>query len=204
MSLPAVQTSCYGVVAVAASLGGLRALSQVLAVLPRDFPVAIAVVQHLAPDYPSQLATILNRRTFLIVKQAESGELLRPGTVYIAPPNQHLLVNLDRTLCLSSAEKVHFVRPAATKLFESVAASFRKRAIAVVLTGRGNDGAPGVEAIKKMGGKVIAQDAASCDSFGMPSAAIATGSVDRVLPLNKIASALVSLVMPVETLEATS
>lgn len=176
------------------SLGGLKALSKVLSALPADFPAAIVVVQHLDPRTRSHMAEILTLRTLLTVKQAESEDVLRPGTVYIAPPNKHLLVNSDGILSLSDSAQVHFVRPAANNLFESVAVSFKERAIAVVLTGRDSDGATGVQAIKKMGGTVIAQDELSSVAFSMPSAAFDTGSVDFVLPLNEISSALVSLV----------
>lgn len=187
--------AAFDVVALGASLGGLKAISQILSTLPPDFPAAITVVQHLDARYPSHMADILSRRTPLSVKQASSGDQLRAGKVYIAPPNKHLLVNWDGTLLLSDSARVHFVRPAANNLFESVATSFNERAIAVVLTGRDGDGATGVEAIKKMGGTVIVQDEASCESFSMPNSAIETGSVDFVLPLNEIASALVTLVM---------
>ena len=181
------------------SLGGLKALSTILSALPADFPAAIVVVQHLSPHHQSFLAEILNRRTPLTVKQAESEDQLQPGTVYIAPPNKHLLVSANGSLSLSDSARVHFVRPAANNLFESVAASFNERALAVVLTGRDSDAAKGVEAIKKMGGTVIAQNQSSSESFEMPSAAIDTGSVDLVLPLHKIASALVKLVMSGES-----
>ena len=97
--------------------------------------------------------------------------------------------------CLTQSKLVHFLRPSADLLFESVAASYGERAIAVVLTGTGSDGAMGVQAIKKMGGTVIAQDEATAEFFGMPSAAIHSGSVDFVLPLDEIATALVTLVM---------
>ena len=140
------------------------------------------------------MADILSRRTALKVKQAEEGDALSSGTVFVAPPNRHLLVNPDGTLALAQSELVHFVRPSADLLFESVAASFKDRAIAVVLTGSGSDGTMGVKAIKKMGGTVIAQDEATSDFFGMPGAAIQTGSVDFVLPLEEIPSALVMLV----------
>jgi two-component system chemotaxis response regulator CheB len=113
--------------------------------------------------------------------------------VYIAPPAKHLLVNADATLSLSGAELVHFVRPSADLLFESGAASFGNRAIGVVLTGTGSDGSLGVEAIKRRGGTVIAQDEATSDFFGMPGAAIEAGAVDFVLPLDQIAEALTSL-----------
>src|SRR5438477_408352 len=115
-------------------------------------------------------------------------------TVYVAPPDRHLLLNQDGTMSLSQSELVHFVRPSADLLFESTAASFRGRAIAVVLTGTGVDGSMGVRAIKKMGGTVIAQDAQSSEYFGMPSAAIDTGDVDFVLSLKEISPALVALV----------
>ena len=117
------------------------------------------------------------------------------GRVFIAPPNRHLLVNSDATISLSQSELVHFVRPSADLLFESVAASYKDRAIAVVLTGSGSDGSMGVRAIKKMGGTVIVQDEKTSEFFGMPGAAIQTGNVDFILPLAEISPALVTLVM---------
>ena len=187
--------AAFDIVALAASAGGLTALSSVLAALPDGFAATLVVVQHLDPRHRSLMADILSRRTQLRVKQAEEGEKVAPATVYIAPPNRHLLVNPDGTLSLSQSELVHFLRPSADLLFESVAASYRERAIAVVLTGTGSDGAMGVQAIKKMGGTVIAQDEATAEFFGMPGAAIQSGSVDFVLPLNEIAAALVILVV---------
>jgi two-component system chemotaxis response regulator CheB len=183
-----------GVVAMAASAGGLRALTQLFAALPADFPAPIVVVQHVAPSYRSLLASILARHTELEVLEAREGQPLRPATVYIAPPNHHVLVNADGTLSLSSAELVHYVRPSADLLFESAAASFKDRAIAVILTGVGHDGTPGFLAIKQQGGTVIAQDEASSEFFGMPSTAIQTGQVDYVLPLADIPATLVRLV----------
>jgi two-component system chemotaxis response regulator CheB len=186
--------AAFDVAALAASAGGLTALSRVLSALPSDFPAAVVVVQHLDPRHRSLMADILSRRTSLRVKQAEEGDLLTPATVYIAPPNRHLLVNPDGTLSLSQSELVHFVRPSADLLFEAVAASHKDRAIAVVLTGTGSDGAMGVQAIKKMGGTVIVQDEKTSQFFGMPAAAIQTGNADFILPLDEIASALVTLV----------
>jgi two-component system chemotaxis response regulator CheB len=151
------------------------------------------VVQHLDPRHRSLMADILNRRTPLQTKEAEEGDRVRGGTVFIAPPNRHLLVNSDTTLSLSQSELVHFVRPSADLLFESVAASYGDRVIAVVLSGTGSDGAMGLEAVKKMGGTVIAQDEQTAEFFGMPRAAIKTGTVDFVLPLEEIAPALLQL-----------
>lgn len=182
------------VVAICASAGGLNALSQVLSALPADFPAAITLVQHSSRNFPSMLPDILSRRIALPVKQAEEGDILQPKSVYIAPNDQHLLVNSDGTLSLSRSELVHFVRPSADLLFESVAASFRQQAIAVVLTGTGCDGAMGVKAIKQMGGVAIAQDRATAEFFSMPEAAINTGVVDYVVPLSQIADTLLRLV----------
>lgn len=194
-SLEDLSNSKFEVVAVAASAGGLTALSQLLSGLPPGFSASVVIVQHLDPRHRSLMADILSRRTNLEVKQAEEGDRLRPGMVYIAPPDHHLLVNRDGTLSLSQSELVHFVRPSADLLFESVAASYRERAIAVVLTGTGSDGSMGVQAIKKMGGTVIAQDLKTAEFGGMPQAAVETKSVDFVLALDEIAPALITLVM---------
>ncbi len=190
-----ISDTTFDIVALAASAGGLTALGRVLAALPEGFPATLVVVQHLDPRHRSLMAEILSRRTSLRVKQAEDGEQVSLATVYIAPPNWHLLVNPAGTLSLSQSEVVHFLRPSADVLFVSVATSYRERAIAVVLTGTGSDGAMGVQAIKKMGGIVIAQDETTAEFFGMPSAAIRSGSVDFVLPLDEIAPALVTLVV---------
>ena len=180
-------------VALAASAGGLNALTHVLAALPAGFPAALLVVQHLDPRHRSLMADILGRRTRLPVANAVAGDRVEPGRVYIAPANRHFLVNADRSVSLTQTELVHFLRPSADLLFESVAASFRERAIAVVLSGSGSDGAMGVRAIKKMGGTVIVQDPKSADFAGMPAAALATGACDFVLTLDEIAPALEKL-----------
>src|SRR5574341_1134961 len=182
--------AAFDIVALASSAGGLAALSVLFRALPSDFPAAVVVVQHLDPRHRSLMAEILSRRTPLKVKQAEEGDRLMPAMVYIAPPDRHLLVNRDGTLSLSQSELVHFVRPSAGLLFESVAASFKDRAIAVVLSGTGSDGSMGVKGIKKMGGTVIVQDEKTFEFFGMPGTALQTGSVDFVLPLEEIPSAL--------------
>jgi two-component system chemotaxis response regulator CheB len=185
----------FDIVALAASAGGLAALGEVLGGLPPGFPAPVVIVQHLDPRHRSLMAEILGRRTGLSVKQADEGDELAPGWAYIAPPDHHLLVNRDGSLSLSQSELVHFVRPSADLLFESVAASYGDRAIAVVLTGGGSDGNMGVQAVKQRGGTVIAQDEGTAEHFGMPGAAIATKCVDFVLALDEIAPALITLVM---------
>src|SRR5437773_3253999 len=117
--------AAFDVVALAASAGGLGALNLVFAELPGDFPAALVVVQHLDPRHRSLMAEILGRRTRLRVKQAADGDRLGPATVYIAPPDRHLLVNCNGSLSLSQSGLVHFLRPSADLMFESLAFSYR-------------------------------------------------------------------------------
>lgn len=185
----------FKVVGLAASAGGLNALSEVLAALPADFLAPIVVVQHLDPNHRSLMAEILGRRTPLLVHQANLGDRIAPGGVWVARPGCHLLVDAAGLLMLTRTEPVHFVRPSANLLFESMAAGYGDRAIVVVLTGTGVDGERGVRAVKAAGGVVIAQDQATSEYFGMPGSAIKTGSVNFVLPLPEIAPTLIRLVM---------
>lgn len=189
----------FELVVVAASAGGVQALTKLVSDLPAGFPLAVVVVQHLDPDHRSLLVDILSRRARVAVEPVDERTTIVPGTVYVAPPGSHVLVNDDRTLSLSKAALVHFVRPSADLLFESAATSYTDRVIAVVLTGTGEDGANGVRAVHEMGGTVMAQDEASAEFFGMPGAAIATGAVDFVLPLDEIVPALVRLSNSAET-----
>src|SRR5262249_37544972 len=154
--------------------------SRVLSPLPPGLHAAIVVVQHLDPNHRSLMSSILARRAALPVSEARQGGRLLPGEVLIAPPNKHLLVEPDGTVTLSNAALVHFVRPSADLLFESVAASYRDRVIAVVLSGTGTDGASGLSAVKEMGGVVIAQDEESSEFYGMPAAAASSGHVDWI------------------------
>ncbi|ACK68898.1 CheB methylesterase [Gloeothece citriformis PCC 7424] len=184
----------FDIIAMAASAGGLKALSEVLSHLPSNFPAAIVIVQHLDPSSRSFMSQILTRRTTLEVKQAEEGDTLEPGSIYIAPPNYHVLVNSNGTLSLTQSKLVHFVRPSADLLFDSVAKSYKNRAIAVILSGTGKDGSVGIKTIQEMEGVVIVQDEKTSEYFGMPDAAIKTGKVDYIVPLDEIASLLLTLV----------
>ena len=192
--LPPVLPDDSRVVAIGASAGGLHALSLILAALPPSFPAPILVVQHLSPNFPSQLAHILSRRTVLHVKEAEEGDRIQAGHVYIASPASHLLVCPDGTLSLSDTDKVRHCRPSADVLFSSLAASVGARAVGVVLTGGDGDGADGIQAVKGAGGFTLAQDQQSSQDFSMPRSAAATGDVDLVLPLTEIAQRLIALV----------
>jgi two-component system, chemotaxis family, protein-glutamate methylesterase/glutaminase len=188
------QAPPYGIVAVASSAGGITALGRVLGGFPADLPVPVVVVQHLDRRHQTIIAEVIARRTGLETKLAVDGERMVAGTVHIAPPNRHLLVNADGTLSLTSSELVHFVRPSADLLFESVAASFGPAALACVLTGSGSDGAMGATAIKSRGGSVIVEDPQSAEFKGMPEATVAAGAADFVLPLGEIAPVICRLV----------
>ena len=188
----------YAVVAVASSAGGITALGVLLGTLPVGFPVPVLVVQHLDPRHKTVITHVLGRSAKMPVKLAEAGELARPGTIYVAPPNHHLLVGGAGMLRLTDSELVHFVRPSADLLFESVAGAYGSRAIACVLTGTGKDGAMGVTAVKSRGGTVIAQDPVSAEFKGMPQAAVDTGVVDFMLPIDEIATVIRGLVEPAE------
>lgn len=184
----------YDIVAIAASAGGIVALSRVLGGLPAGFPVPVVVVQHLDPRHKTIIAEVLGRRAQLPVRLATEGQQARPGIIYIAPPNHHLLVAPGGILTLSSSELVHFVRPSADLLFESVAGTYGPRAIACVLTGSGSDGAMGASAVKSRGGTVIAEDPELAEFKGMPEAVVASGAVDFILPLDEIAPVIRGLV----------
>lgn len=184
----------YSIVAIAASAGGITALGRVLGGLPSGFGVPVVIVQHLDPRHKTVIAEVLGRRAKMPVRLARDGERTEAGTIYVAPPNHHLLVGADGVLMLSSSELVHFVRPSADLLFESVAGSYGPRAIACVLTGTGSDGVMGASAVKSRGGTVIAEDPELAEFKGMPEAVVASGAVDFILPLDEIAAVIRGLV----------
>jgi two-component system chemotaxis response regulator CheB len=184
----------FGLVVFAASAGGVQALGHILSALPSDFPVPVALVQHRSAKHPSLLAKILGRKTGLEVKTAAEGEHLHPGTVYIAPPDKHLVIKPDQTLTLSDGRRIRFLLSSANPLFTSAAETFHDRVIAVVLTGGDSDATDGVQSVKAAGGIVIAQNEATSEHFSMPKSAIKTGCVDYVLPIAHIGPTLVRLV----------
>jgi two-component system chemotaxis response regulator CheB len=183
---------CRAIV-IGVSAGGLRALQQILSVLPEDFPVPIAIVQHMAPDSNDYLSESLNRKCRIAVKQAEEKESLRPGTAYIAPANYHLMIERDLTFSLSIDARVNFARPAVDVLFETAAEAYGDTLLGVILTGANSDGARGLKKIKECGGMALVQDPLSAESSMMPEAALETAEVDMVAPLEEIGPLLVSL-----------
>ncbi len=183
----------FKVIALAASAGGLKILTDILSELPSDFPGAVLVLLHLDPKHSSFLASILARACTLKVKEAGQGDQILPGLILVAGPNKHMLADDSGKIALSLAAPVHHVRPSADVLFESLASAYGKRAIAVVLTGTGLDGADGVKQVKKHGGTVIIQNIQTAEFGGMPSAASNTGAVDFELGVEEITSKLLEL-----------
>lgn len=185
----------FDMVAITASFGGLEAVSDLLSALPGDFSAPVVLVQHLAQRFPSAYPDVLSRRGPLQVKWAAQGERPQPATVYVAPVGAHLVIDANLRFSLWRGPRIQFVRPSADISFGSMAAVFRHRLIAVVMTGYGRDGAFGVNLVKSMGGRVLVQDPFTAAAPGMPEAAARTGCADFILPLSKISPALVALTM---------
>ena len=182
----------YELIVIGCSMGGMHALKTIFGTLPEEFPVPIAVVQHRYRTSNEGLPDFLRRHTGLRVVDTTDKEWIRPGTVYLAPANYHLLVERGE-LSLSVDEAVAYSRPSIDVLFESAADAYGAAAIAVVLTGANADGARGAKRIKTRGGFLIVQDPATAESPAMPRAAIEAARVDRILPLDRIGSFLVEL-----------
>lgn len=176
------------------SAGGIGALEVLFQGFPADLDASLLVVIHLTPLAPSVLPAILGRWTPLPVEPAEDGMGLDAGRVRVAPPDAHLLVDADERLRLDDSQLVHHVRPSADVLLLSLARNHDGPCTAIVLSGTGIDGAAGAAAVKQAGGRVLAQDEATSQYFGMPGAAILAGGVDEVLPVDAIASAVLQWV----------
>jgi two-component system chemotaxis response regulator CheB len=182
-------SSTEKIVCIGASTGGTEALRQVLERMPADAP-GIVVTQHMPPGFTRSFAERLNRLCAMQVKEAEGGERVLPGHVFIAPGNAHLLLKrsgANYMTELSDAPPVNRHRPAVDVLFRSVASSAGANALAVILTGMGKDGAQGMLEMRRGGSYTIAQNEATCVVYGMPREAVEVGAVETVLPLEQIA-----------------
>lgn len=184
----------FPVVAMVCSQGGLDALVRVLLPLRADFPAAVIALRHHSPDTASSLAEILDGHTPLPVGWVRDGAALIPGRVVVVPPGKHALVTARRTTALIPSGERPPYRPSADLLLTTLALAVGPQAIAVVLSGRGLDGATGATAVHHFGGQVIASDATTSAFFAMPEATITRDeAVDHVLPLDDIAPLLVAL-----------
>jgi len=180
-------------VAIGLSTGGPPALQVVLNGLPSSFPLPIVIVQHISQGFVFGLASWLSKTTPFRCKVGEQGEVIQPGTVYLAPDNTHLTVKSNGELWLDPSDPVSGHRPSASVLFDSVARNFGVKAVGLLLTGMGEDGASGLKAMHQAGAYTIAQDEASSVIFSMPKAAIELNAVEEVLALSQIAPRLRNL-----------
>jgi two-component system chemotaxis response regulator CheB len=181
-------------IAMAASTGGPAALVEILGRLPVDFSIPILIVQHITPGFGSSLVTWLNQMTPLEVRLAQSADSPRPGQALIAPDDYHLEVTPLKMLKISQTPPdQNGQRPSANYLFHSVARIYGARAMGIILTGMGNDGAEGLLAMRQRGAYTLAQNQESCVVFGMPAVAIGLGAVDQVLPVDKIATTMMAV-----------
>jgi two-component system chemotaxis response regulator CheB len=184
----------HDLVAIGASWGGLDALRAILGGLPADLDAAVVVAQHRSAEssHPTALRDLLASATPLQVRDADDKDALARGTVYLAPPNYHLLVE-GATLALSTDAYVSHARPSIDVLFESAAEAFRERCVGVVLTGANCDGARGLARIVELGGTALVQDPATAVRTEMPRAALRAVPNARVAALDELSSLLVDL-----------
>jgi two-component system chemotaxis response regulator CheB len=179
-------------VVIGASAGAVEALIQILPALPEDYPLPLLIVVHLPPDRESTLASLLDVRCRIAVKEAEDKEPILPGTAYLAPPDYHLLVEPELVMSLSVEEPVLYSRPSIDVLFESAAAAYGSGLTGIVLTGANSDGARGLRAVFAAGGQGIVQIPASAEASAMPQAALDTCPLARALSLGDITGALLN------------
>jgi two-component system, chemotaxis family, protein-glutamate methylesterase/glutaminase len=178
------------VIVIGSSAGGLQVLSLLLQVLPATYPYPVIVIQHRANEPDLLLEEVLQHKCVIKVKQADEKEKISFGTVYIAPPGYHLLIERDSSFSLSSDIPVKHSMPSIDVSFESAASVFKKRTIGIILTGASDDGSKGIAAIRANGGITIAQDPIEAQFPYMPRAAIQTGAVQMVLTVKQIGSML--------------
>ncbi len=191
------RTGCYAAVALGVSTGGPDALRQLLPLLPASFPLPILIVQHMPPVFTKSFANLLSSRCKLPVKEAEHGDIVQGGHIYIAPGGYHMKVSHagGRTrIQITEDEPECNCRPAVDYLFRSVAEVYGSESLAVIMTGMGYDGTAGLRMIKRVGGAIIAQDAESCVVWGMPRTITEEGLADSVVPLSKLAEEIQTFV----------
>ncbi|MBE8398656.1 chemotaxis protein CheB [Leptospira borgpetersenii] len=183
----------YEAIVIGVSAGGMNAMKTILPSLPAGYGIPLILVQHIGPRSDGTWIRVLRDFSRIKIKEAEEKEKIGPGTVYVAPPNYHLLIEKDKTVSLSTSERVNFSRPSIDVLFESASDAYGDGLIGIVLTGANSDGAKGLKKIKENGGLAIVQDPLYSEVSLMPESAIRAGPVDYILSLEKIAELLIRL-----------
>src|SRR5262249_16468977 len=180
----------FPLVMIACSTGGPATLMKFVPSFSKSFPGAVVIVQHMPGTFTTQFGHQLAEISAIGVKEAEHNEALQPGTLYVCPGSQHLRVNSSGRIALDNGPRISGYRPCADVAFETPPAYAGAMTVGVILTGMGNDGARGIQAVKAAGGLTLVQDEATSVIFGMPAEAIKTGAVDKVLPLEEIYPAI--------------
>lgn len=185
----------HEILAVGASTGGPPALQYILARLPKTFPVPVVIAQHMPKIFTQSFSQRLNAISQLHVKEAEDGETLRSGVVYIAPGDRHMsLKRKINTVSIQFNDTVQYIyRPSVDLLMGSTAAAYNRQSFGVILTGMGNDGLVGMKEMKVKGGYIIAQDEETCVVYGMPRAVVTANLADAVLPIDKISEEIMRM-----------
>lgn len=176
----------YEAIVIGASAGGLFALTAILSALSPNFPLPIIIVQHRSREEPTLLEEVISYKCELPIRQTNEKELIQPGVVYFAPPDYHLLIEHNRSFSLSFDLPVNYSRPAIDVLFESAAQVYKRKLLAIILTGANADGAEGIKVIRQLGGTTIAQDPATASFPIMPQAAVDTGYIEHIMNLDEI------------------
>jgi two-component system chemotaxis response regulator CheB len=182
--------SKFPLVVIAASTGGPATLMKFAPSIPREFPGAIIIVQHMPASFTSQFSQQMSESCAVRVKEAEAGEILAPGTVYVCPGSHHMRVSPTGRVTLDDGPRILGYRPSADVALETAAEYAGPMCIGVILTGMGNDGVRGAQMVKQAGGYVVAQDEATSVIFGMNAEAIRAGAVDQVLGIEEIFPAI--------------
>lgn len=183
----------YRCITIGVSAGGMDALSLIIPGFPSSFPIPVVVIQHVSPHSDNYMTRYLDNISAIKVKEVDEKEKIKPGVVYTAPPNYHVLVEEDETFSLSLEERVNFARPSIDVFFQSAADVYGPHLVGIILTGANNDGSQGLKMIKEKGGLTIVQDPHTAEVDGMPRAAIKATKVDHILTLEQISSFLVKL-----------
>lgn len=197
---PVKKSLFHKIVVIGSSTGGPRALQQVIPLLPSNLHAPVLVVQHMPPGFTKSLAERLNSQSVIKVREAEEGDILQSGTVYIAPGDYHMIIkqqkingDLKEVIALTKGERVQGVRPSVDVLLNSVAPIFGQNSLGVILTGMGSDGTDGIRKLKLAGGKVMAEDESTCVVYGMPRSVIEQKLADFILPIGRIAEKIAEI-----------
>lgn len=183
----------YEAIVIGTSAGGLQALKRILPSLPYNYPLSVLIVQHISPLSDNYMSQMLNDISKVNVKEADEKEKILPSTVYIAPPDYHMLVENDKTISLSVEEKVNYSRPSIDVLFETASEAFGDKLIGIILTGANPDGAKGLKTIKDAGGLTIVQSPNDAESKTMPEAAINITKPDYIFSIDEIITFLTQI-----------